>query len=59
MAEVRKQMYWQQLIGMHQRMPETIIVDGLKHILILLHNLADKVTIVVKHDGNDGNATHR
>ena len=40
-------------------MPETIIVDGLKHILILLHDLADKVTIIVEHDGNNGNATHR
>jgi hypothetical protein len=44
---------------MRQRMPETIIVDDLKHILILLHNLADKVAIVVEHDGNNGNATHR
>ena len=59
MAEVREQMHRQQFVGVRQHLPETVVVHLLIHILVLLHNLADEVAVVVQHDGQDGDTPHR
>ena len=59
MAEERKQMHGQKLIGMGKRLPQTINTLIEELILVLLHDTLDVVTIVMQHDGEDGDTTHR
>ena len=49
----------QELIGAGKHLPEAVVVHLLIHILVLLHNLADEVAVVVEHDGQDGDTPHR
>ena len=58
MAEIREKMQGKELIRMSHHVPEIIIVVAMKLVLVLLHNLAYEVAIIVEHDGQDGDATH-
>ena len=59
MSEVRKQMYWKQMVWMCEHLPQAIVIGSKELILVLLHNLTYEVAIVVKHDRQDGYASHR
>ena len=58
-TEIREQMHGEQFVGIRQHKPKTVVVHLMIHIFVLLHNLADEVAIVVEHDGQDGDTTHR
>ena len=58
-AEERKQMHGQELIGMGERLPQTINTLIEELILVLLHDTLDVVAVVMQHDGEDGDTTHR
>ncbi len=57
--EERKQMHGQELIGMDERLPQTINTLIEELILVLLHDTLDVVAVVMQHDSEDGNTTHR
>ena len=59
MSEIRKQMYRQQFCGVREHLPQTVVVEVDKLILVLLHNLAVEVAEIVQHDGEDSNPPHR
>ena len=54
MAKIREQMGRKQTVGTGQRLHQAVIIRGEKLILILLDYRSHEVTIVMEHDGDDG-----
>jgi hypothetical protein len=44
---------------MADNLPQLLIVRNKELIFVLLHNLADKVAVVVQNDGQNGYSPHR
>ena len=50
---------WKQIVWMREHLPQAVVIGSKEMILVLLHNLTYEVAIVVKHDRQDGYASHR
>ena len=58
MPEKGEQMHGEQLVGLHQLLPEPTAVHGEELVLVLLHDTADEMAVIVQHDSHDGQAPH-